>query len=196
MLSFTARKTQVTMGCGHQIWETLKYRGSNDLRAIKASYRMALCQECVSSIDRWLSLSGSSQTPFPVRLPEIRGQSDAQIRYGQAIRDKQFRELSPVMTQLVMEATELSLSLWRALLIHFMVSSASYWISNKEGFSSHQIHKMIIDVSKPSYSRANFAEKMKKGGFSSFDQLNFENPALLKRVMEHNPTGMFSKETA
>lgn len=195
MLSPVTRQSEMTMACGHHEWHMVKYRGTRDLRAIKSSYRFSVCAECSKRISFWNDNSGFDTEIFPMRLPELRGQSEAQIRYATDIRNRQWKAVSPLLFSLVKDESDLAITLWRAVVIRFMITSGPYWLRNKRPIGHNDLVMMVVDVMNPPVNwRPSSNIDIKNN--SAYKQLKIENPALLARVLDHNPVGMFSKATA
>lgn len=195
MLSPVTRQTEMTMACKHREWHTVKYRGTRDLQAIKSSYRQSVCSECSQRIAGWAKLLGTGSDLFPMRLPELRGQSEAQIKYATDVRDRQWKAVSPLLVHLVKDESDLAITLWRAVVIRFMLSGGVYWLRNKSTLGHNDLVNMVIDVMSPPANWKPVVNIEAKND-SPYQHLKIQSPSLLKRVLEHNPVGMFSEETA
>lgn len=197
MLSPVIRQTEMVMACHHHEWHTVKYRGKRDLVSIKASYRLSLCADCCRRLSGWAELlgSGNDSELFPVRLPELRGQSESQIKYAMSVRDRQLKSVSPLLFALLKDESDLAIALWRGIIIRLMITSSPYWLSNKKGIFLKDLIQMATDVMKPPATVKPIAG-MHPDSRTAYQQLRLENPTLLERALALNPIGMFDQAHA
>lgn len=187
MLSARIMHSDLTMGCNHVEAHPIKYRGSRDLAEIKRDYRRILCGACSKRVDQWMKIVGNESERYPAAMPVMAAGSKKQIEWATDIRDKRWMSLSPVLFALSEDSSPLAAALWKAILVMFLNSQATYWIETRnETLGTHTFCVLICHVMRPPPSW----EKTPSG--SLYRMAEKQSADRLKRILEIDHIKVFN----
>lgn len=130
MLSATTFELNMTMACGHEQVNKLRYRTTREKAEQMSDYTNIICDECRAKLRGWMSEDNGSEK-FAMDFPGITG-TEKRVKWAQDIRKARFEKVGALMLALSRKQDSiLAKTAWKSLYLMMMVTDAVHWIENR-----------------------------------------------------------------